>query len=292
MAGDPVRPVEAGLEPSAVDVPAIILCGGRGTRISDSYPTIPKPLVPIGNRPILWHIMKIYAAYGHTDFVLALGWLGEEIRRYVLDFASLTRDFTVRLGDPVHIEYLKDQPEEGWHITCMDTGINALTGSRVRDAARNLTGTVMVTYGDGVADIDINALLAHHRDSGRLATITAVQPPSRFGELVVDDKGRVREFVEKPQTSAGTINGGFMVFEAEAIRRYFPPEGDYMLEREPLSALAADGELTAYQHVNFWQPMDTARERDLLEDLWRGGRPPWKVWSDGDRRRGDFGRRG
>jgi glucose-1-phosphate cytidylyltransferase len=261
-------------------VPTVVLCGGRGTRISEYDPTIPKPLVPIGDRPILWHIMKIYAAFGHDDFILALGWLGAEIRRYFLHYEAMTRDFTIDLGSPGTIEYLNSHPEKGWRVTCRDTGRDSLTGTRVRRATDGLVNPrFMVTYGDCVGDIDLGALLAHHRRSGRLATITAVQPPSRFGELVIDGSGRVREFVEKPQTSEGAINGGFMVFETEALARYFPAEGDYMLEREPLSSLAADGQLSAYVHRGFWQPMDTPRERDLLDSLWASGSAPWKVWA-------------
>ncbi|MGI8492579.1 MAG: sugar phosphate nucleotidyltransferase [Acidimicrobiales bacterium] len=261
-------------------VPTIILCGGRGTRIAEFDPTIPKPLVPIGDRPIVWHIMKIYAAHGHGTFVLALGWLGDQIRRFFLHYDALTRDFTVDLGSPATIEYLTPQPEDGWKVTCLETGRDALTGTRVQRAAAGLDGqTFMVTYGDCVGDIDIAALLSHHRSSGCLATITAVQPPSRFGELLIDDSGLVREFAEKPQTTSGAINGGFMVFEREALAGYFPDEGDFMLEREPLSALAADGQLTAFEHHGFWQPMDTPRERALLEDLWCGGTAPWKVWA-------------
>jgi glucose-1-phosphate cytidylyltransferase len=217
-------------------IPTIILCGGRGTRISEYNSTIPKPMVPIGNRPILWHIMKIYASFGHKDFVLALGWLGDEIRRFFLQYEALTRDFTIRYGAQGGIEYLGGEPEEGWRVSCIETGRDAETGTRVRLAAAHLgPGPVMVTYGDGVGSIDIDALLAFHRAKGKLATVTAVQPPSRFGELVVDRDGLAREFAEKPQTSAGTINGGFMVFEREAIERYFPSDFDCMLEKEPLN---------------------------------------------------------
>ena len=260
-------------------VPTIILCGGRGTRIAEGDPTVPKPLVKIGGKPILWHIMKIYATHGYCDFVLALGWLGEEIRRFFLQYEAMTRDFTVELGAPGRIEYLGDHGEAGWRVTCRDTGADSLTGTRVARALEGLDATtVMVTYGDCVGALDIGALLDHHRVSGRLATITAVRPPSRFGELVIDDSGRVREFAEKPQTSTDAINGGFMVFEREAFHRYFPADRDFMLEREPLAALAADGELTAYVHRGFWQPMDTPRERLLLENLWSEGDPPWKIW--------------
>lgn len=260
-------------------IPTIILCGGRGTRISEGYPTIPKPLVPIGGRPILWHIMKIYSSFGHTDFVLALGWLGEEIRRYFLEYWAQNCDFTVDLASPDAIEYLGEHQEMDWRVTCCQTGVDSLTGTRVRVAAARLAAErVMVTYGDGVGDVDIDSLIRAHVDSGRLATITAVQPPSRFGELIIDADGVVSEFAEKPQTSTGSINGGFMVFEAEAIRRYFPEDGDYMLEREPLAQLAADRQLNAFVHDGFWQPMDTPRERDLLDGLWSSGHAPWRTW--------------
>jgi glucose-1-phosphate cytidylyltransferase len=263
----------------ADSVPTIILCGGRGTRIAEYNPTLPKPLVPIGNRPILWHIMKIYASHGNTDFVLALGWLGEEIRRFFLQYEALTRDFTIEFGSAQGLQYLHAQPDDGWRVTCVDTGVDSLTGTRVRLAAAQMDApTLMVTYGDGVGPIDVTALLAFHREKGKLATITAVQPPSRFGELVVDNNGLAREFVEKPQTSTGSINGGFMVFEREAIDRYFPADSDYMLERDPLNGLASDGELAAFEHHGFWQCVDTPRERSLLDDLWTSGQAPWQVW--------------
>ncbi len=239
----------------------------------------PKPMLPIGDRPILWHIMKIFAAQGHTEFVLALGWLGDEIKRFFLDYEAMTCDFTIELGKPDGIELLNHHPEHGWRVTCVNTGRDALTGTRVRRATRHLPhGTVMVTYGDGVGDVDLGALLAHHRSEGKLATVTAVRPPGRFGELVIDDRGLVTDFAEKPQTSAGTISGGFMVFEREAIDRYIPADADVMLEREPLARLAADRQLAAYEHTGFWQPMDTPREQQLLETLWATGRAPWKVW--------------
>lgn len=256
-------------------VPVVILCGGRGTRLSSYDSTIPKPLAPIGERPILWHIMKLYSTFGYEDFILALGWLGEEIRRYFLHYDAMTRDFTLRLGDPGAVSFSDAASSGNWKVTCKDTGRDTLTGSRVKRAMDQVgCDTFMVTYGDCIGNIDIGALLECHRDGGRLATITAVQPPSRFGELTIEDE-RVTNFVEKPQTSTGAINGGFMVFEREALDRYFPVDGDYMLEREPLGSLAADGQLTAYVHRGFWQPMDTPRERLLLEDLWVSGRAPW-----------------
>jgi len=223
--------------------------------------------------------MKTYAAFGQTDFVLALGWLGDEIRRFFLQFEALTRDFTIQFGSKSGIEFLHDQPDEGWRVTCIETGRDSCTGTRVRLAAAHIgSGSLMVTYGDGVGDIDIASLLAFHRQTGKLATITAVQPPSRFGELVVDGDGLVREFAEKPHNGRGAVNGGFMVFEREAIDRYFPIDYDCMLEEEPLSGLAADGELAAYEHQGFWQCVDTPRDRNVLDDLWASGDAPWQVW--------------
>jgi glucose-1-phosphate cytidylyltransferase len=264
----------------AETIPTVILCGGKGTRISEYNPTLPKPLVPVGNRPILWHIMKIYASYGHTEFVLALGHLGEEIRRFFLHYEAFTRDFTIEFGANAGIEYLHAQPDDGWRVTCVDTGTESMTATRVRLATAHLgSGPVMVTYGDGVGPVDIEALLAYHRAKGKLATITAVQPPSRFGELIIDGDGLAREFVEKPQTSEGAINGGFMVFEREAIDKYFPTDVDVMLEREPLNGLASDGQLAAFQHHGFWQCVDTPRERSLLDDLYTSGQAPWQTWT-------------
>jgi glucose-1-phosphate cytidylyltransferase len=260
-------------------MPTVILCGGRGTRISEVNPLVPKPLLPIGPRPVLWHIMRIYACQGHSEFILALGHLGEEIRRFFLHYEALTCDFTIELGQPGHIEYLNHPDERGWRVSCIDTGREALTGTRVRRAVKHLPDQpVMVTYGDGVADVDINALLTFHRSQGRLATVTAVHPPGRFGELVINDAGLVKEFAEKPQTSGGAISGGFMVFEREAIERYIPADEDVMLEREPLSRLAADSQLAAFEHEGFFQPMDTPREQELLNRLWEDGKAPWRLW--------------
>lgn len=263
----------------AAAVPTVILCGGRGTRISEVSQVVPKPMLSIGARPILWHIMKMYASHGFTDFILALGWLGEEIRRFFLHYDALTCDFTIELGGPRPIEFLNGHPEEAWKVTCIDTGVDALTGTRVRRATRHLPdGPIMVTYADGVGTVDIRELLAFHRNHGRLATVTAVHPPGRFGELAIDADGTVAQFSEKPRTGTGSINGGFMVFEKEAIERYIPADADVMLEREPMSALVKDGQLLAYEHHGFWQQMDTPRERRMLETLWESGKAPWKTW--------------
>ena len=263
--------------------PAIILCGGRGSRISDVNPRVPKPMLPIGPRPILWHIMKIYATHGVTDFALALGWLGAEIRRWVLHQHALACDFTVELGRPDAVEYHGLHPEAGWRVSCIDTGLHSLTGTRVRRAVQRLgDGPVLVTYGDGLGDVDVTALLDFHRAHGRLATVTAVRPPGRFGELVLDGDV-VTAFAEKPPRTAGLINGGFMVFEREALLRYVPADADVMLEREPMAALAEDGQLMAWEHSGFWQAMDTSGELALLEERWERGDAPWKVWDDPSR---------
>jgi glucose-1-phosphate cytidylyltransferase len=262
------------------NVPVIILCGGRGTRMGPATHLMPKPMLPIGERPVLWHIMKIYASYGHTDFVLALGWLGEEIRKFFLNYEALTSDFTVELGRTDSITYLGGHPETGWRVTCLDTGRETLTGTRLRQAADHVDAeTVMLTYGDGVGDIDVDALLKTHKDEGRLGTITIVHPPGRFGEVRSDEAKRVVEFSEKPQTSVGAISGGFMVLEKSAIERYIPAGEDVMFERTLLPGLARDQQLTAYTHDGFWQPMDTPREQELLESLWHSGEAPWKVWT-------------
>lgn len=260
-------------------IPTIILCGGRGVRMGDLGADVPKPMLPIGGRPILWHLMKLYATQGHSDFVLALGHLADVIKRFFLQYEALTCDFSLELGRPESISYLHGHPELGWKVTCVDTGALAMTGTRVYRASRHLPdGPVMVTYGDGVGDVDISALLAFHRGHGRLATVTAVRPPGRFGELAIDGDSRVSAFDEKPQTGVATINGGFMVFEREALDQYIPADDDVMLEREPLNRLAADGELVAFRHNGFWQPMDTPRERELLTALWDSGQAPWKIW--------------
>ena len=265
---------------TASSVPVVILCGGKGSRIREAGPLVPKPMLTIGDRPILWHIMKLYGAHGFTEFVLALGYLGDVIRTFVLHYEALTRDFTLEFGKPDGIQYLQDQSELGWRVSCVETGAETLTGTRVRRAIAHLSSdTIMVTYGDGVGDIDLTALLAFHRSHPGLATMTTVRPPGRFGELLVDGDDRIVSFEEKPQTSTGTINGGFMVFDREAIERYIPEDVDVMLERDPLNQLARDGELYAFRHDGFWQPMDTPRERELLQGLWDAGKAPWRTWA-------------
>lgn len=250
----------------------IILAGGRGTRLMEETTARPKPMVEIGGRPLLWHLMHIYAAHGQRDFVVACGYKGEQIKDYFRNLLHVSSDFTVDLatGD---IE-LRNAATPDWRVSVVDTGQDTMTGGRIRRLAEWVgRETFMATYGDGLGDVDITALLDFHVGHGRLATITAVRPPARFGSLVLED-GRVREFSEKNQADTGWINGGFFVFEPQVFDYL---EGDAtVLERDPLEQLAREGQLMAYQHGGFWQPMDTLREKELLESLWESGRAPWR----------------
>jgi glucose-1-phosphate cytidylyltransferase len=250
-----------------------ILAGGVGSRISEETEVKPKPMVEIGGRPILWHIMKIYAHYGHDDFVVALGYKGEVIKRYMLDYASLHSDLRVELGQGRVSR--NGNGHEDWTVDLVDTGHDTATGGRIKRLEPHLSdGTFFLTWGDGVADIDIPRLLEFHRSHGRLATLTAVRPPARFGHLELDGDA-ISDFSEKPQLGEGWINGAFFVLEPE-IFDYI--EGDETaFEREPLETLAREGQLMAYRHESFWQCMDTLRDRKLLEELWADG-APWRVW--------------
>ncbi|HEY0613985.1 MAG TPA: glucose-1-phosphate cytidylyltransferase [Candidatus Elarobacter sp.] len=256
----------------------VILAGGLGTRMGDETLLRPKPLIEIGGHPILWHIMNIYAAFGFEEFVVALGYRGDLIKDYFINFEARNSDFTIDLGTG-RIDVLQRRHPR-WKVHLIDTGLETQTGGRLL-RLRDVIGDerFMLTYGDGLARIDVRALVAWHERNEARATLTAVRPPARFGNIrLADDGARIENFVEKPQTDAGWINGGFFVFEP-AIFDYI--DGDTTpLEREPLERLAADGGLFALRHDGFWQPMDTARERRLLEDLWESGRAPWKVWSD------------
>jgi glucose-1-phosphate cytidylyltransferase len=255
----------------------VILAGGLGTRLAEETEVKPKPMVEVGGRPILWHIMKLYAHHGFKEFFVALGYKGDIIKRYFVDYHCLNRDLLVNLATGE----LKadDRRADDWVVHLLDTGTQTLTGGRVKRLESSLRdgGTFMVTYGDGVSDIDLAALLRFHRAHGRIATVTAVRPPARFGGLVFDGD-LVSEFTEKPQIGEGWINGGFLVFEPEVF--------DYLsgdrssLESDAMERLAADRQLVAYRHGGFWQCMDTLRDKVLLESLWRDGEAAWKVWDD------------
>lgn len=254
----------------------VILCGGFGTRLSEETGLRPKPMVDIGPRPILWHIMKSYAAHGFNDFVLALGYKGEHIKDYFLNYHPRTSDLTVHLASG-EVSYSNPTAEE-WSVSLIDTGADSMTGGRLHRLDRLLRGhgTFMLTYGDGVADVDIGRLVEFHQRHGKIATITAVRPPARFGELVMNEDAVVA-FKEKPQTGAGWINGGFFVFEP-GIFDYLHGDST-VLEERPLEKLASDGQLMAYRHDGFWQCMDTLRDRNALEQLWQSGQAPWKIWN-------------
>lgn len=259
-------------------VKVVILCGGQGTRLREETELRPKPMVEVGGRPILWHIMRLYAHHGLRDFVLCLGYKGHVIKDFFLNYEARTRDFTVRLGAHADVAFHDPQAEHGWTVTLADTGETAQTGARVRRVKRYLDESPFcLTYGDGLGDVDVQALLAFHRSHGKLATVTAVHPPGRFGELRVEG-ARAAAFAEKPQVTEGFVNGGFFVFERAFIDRFLDDRDDLVLEGEPLQRLAAAGELMVFTHDGFWQPMDTYREWKLLEELWREGRAPWKVW--------------
>jgi glucose-1-phosphate cytidylyltransferase len=256
------------------NIPVVILCGGMGTRLTEQTEVRPKPLVEIGERPILWHIMKHYSHYGFNEFVLALGYKGEQIKRYFLDFYALGRDFTVSLADG-QVRTLNHNDVEPWHVHLVDTGQNTLTGGRLKQLEPLIgKGTFMLTYGDGVGNVDLNQLLAFHRSHGGLVTLTAVRPPARFGALEFEGN-RIRHFKEKSTLHEGWINGGFFVVEPAALQYI---QDDVMWEHAPMEHLAEDGQLYAYQHEGFWQCMDTMRELKYLESLWESGGPPWKTW--------------
>jgi len=257
------------------DIPVVILAGGFGTRLREETAFRPKPMVEVGGRPLLWHVMKIYDHFGFRQFVLPVGYLGDMIKAYFLSYADRHADFTVETRSGKLLRH--DTPPESWSVTVVDTGLATMTGGRIRRLDRYLPGRFMVTYGDGVADVPIDRVLAFHKSHGRLATVTAVRPPSRFGVLGLEGD-RVVEFAEKPQAEGGWINGGFMVFEREVLR-YLIDDGT-VLEREPLERLAADGQLMAYRHRGFWEPMDTERDRNNLMRLWDEGQAPWKMWDD------------
>jgi glucose-1-phosphate cytidylyltransferase len=255
-------------------LPVAILAGGLGTRLAEQTEVKPKPMVEIGGRPILWHIMKHFAHYGHEEFYVALGYKGESIKRYFLDYYTLNGSMTVDLRTG-RVDGHERECED-WIVHLMETGPETPTGGRIRRLRPHLqNGTFLATYGDGVSNIDIDALLSFHRAHGRIATISAVRPPARFGGIVFEDD-RVACFSEKPQTGEGWINGGFMALEPE-IFDYLPRDGMH-LEADVLERLAAGGELMAYRHEGFWQCMDTLRDMRLLDGLWQSGKAPWKVW--------------
>ena len=254
----------------------VIFCGGLGTRLREETEFRPKPMVPVGERPILWHIMKTYAHHGHKDFILCLGYKGEVIKEYFRNFHWNTSDVTLRLGAKPQIKYLSQHDEEDWTVTLIDTGQATQTGGRLKRALPYVDGdTFLLTYGDGVTDSDINASIAFHQRHEKIVTMTAVQPAGRFGDIHLASD-TVTAFQEKPERQTNFINGGFFVLNRQI--------GDYLtddtcvFEQGPLNKLAAEGQLRAYRHTGFWQCMDTYREQQLLTTMWNSGNAPWKVW--------------
>ena len=257
----------------------VVLCGGQGTRLREETEYRPKPLVEVGGKPILWHIMKTYAHYGHNDFVLCLGYRGNMIKEYFLNYEAMNNDFTICLGKTHAVRYDgATHEEQDFNVTLSDTGLETMTGGRLRRVRAYVENddTFMLTYGDGVADVDIAALLAFHKSHGKLATVTTVRPVSRFGILNIDEQGGVQNFVEKPQID-GWASCGYFVLDRKALD-YLEPGDDCVFEQKPLERLAADGQLVAYRHEGFFFAMDTFREYQYLNDLWAKDKAPWKVW--------------
>ncbi len=264
------------------DIPVVILCGGMGTRLREaSGDKVPKPLVDIGGRPILWHIMKIYREAGFRKFVLCLGYKGDQIKRYFLDYREHLSDFTLRPDDVApQFHTTGGSTLEDWEITFVETGLLTGTGGRVKRVADHIdTDTFLLTYGDGIGSVDIDGLVKQHLASGLLGTVTGVHPASRYGEMHVDGEV-VTEFNEKPTLATGWVSGGFFAFNKLMIDKYLDDDADLLLEKKPLQTLAADRELGIFHHEGFWMGMDTFRDWTELNGLWDAGNPPWKVWDN------------
>lgn len=252
----------------------VILCGGEGSRLREETEHRPKPMLEIGSKPILWHIMKTYEFFGYKDFVLCLGYKGEVIKRYFYEYELLSNDVTIELGKGT-TQFHGSHPEEGWKVTMVDTGLKSLTGCRVKRVERYIdTDMFMLTYGDGVTDVNINDLVAFHKSHGKIGTLTGVTPPSRYGELLIEGD-HVQAFLEKPSSVGGSINGGYFVFNKKFFD-YLENDEGCILEREPLERLAKDGELKVFPHNGFWQCMDTYRDYRYLNELWESGRAYWR----------------
>lgn len=260
------------------DIPVVILCGGRGTRLSEETIKMPKPLVEIGNMPILWHIMKIYSYYGVNRFILALGYKGELIKQYFYNYKITGVDFSLKLNPEHDIEYLNHPDEKDWEIVFVDTGKETLKGGRIKRVEKYIKNNLFhLTYGDGVGDVNLNKLVKFHESHNCIGTVTAVRPPSRFGELNLDEDNTVLGLEEKPQMGRGFINGGFFVFDKKMLS--YLTEDEYCdFEFGPLQQIAKDGQLIAFKHDGFWQCMDNIRERDYLDRLANTNQAPWMLW--------------
>ncbi|MDR2675789.1 MAG: glucose-1-phosphate cytidylyltransferase [Opitutaceae bacterium] len=257
----------------------VILCGGKGTRLREETEYRPKPMVPVGGRPILWHIMKTYAHYGHKEFILCLGYKGYMIKEFFRNYMWNTSDITLTLGAKPAVQFHDNHDEEDWKVTLAETGAESMTAYRVRHVQRYIPKgePFLLTYGDGVATVDINAAMSAHHAAGKICTITAVHPAGRFGALRITSNNIIHAFSEKPQYEESYVNGGYMVCDYRMFD-YLPNDPSVMLERKPMDDLVRDGQLNAYRHEGFWQPMDTYQETQYLNQLWADGKAPWKVW--------------
>ena len=257
----------------------VILCGGKGARLREETEYRPKPMVPIGGRPILWHIMKSYAHYGHKEFILCLGYKGDMIKEYFRDYLWNTCDVSVKLGQNAPVQFHDRHNEEDWTVTLANTGEDSMTAYRVKSIQRYIPvgESFLLTYGDGLGTIDINASIASHRAAGKVCTLSAVHPAGRFGALRIEDDGRIHAFSEKPQFEEAHVNGGYMVCDYRMFD-YLPSDPKMMLERRPMENMVRDKQMNAYRHEGFWQPMDTYQEMHYLNEVWAAGEAPWKVW--------------
>lgn len=254
----------------------VILCGGRGTRLGKETDLIPKPMIQVGDKPILWHIMKIYACHGFKDFILCTGYKGEVIREFFLNYSALNYDFTINLGER-KMKLYGNHPESGWNVTLADTGLKTMTGARLKRVEKYIDSDIfMFTYGDGVANIDINKLISFHKSHKKIGTVTGILPFSKFGELAISGK-KVTDFGEKARSENNYVSGGFFVFSKKFFK-YLSSKEDCTLEDKPLSNLTKDGELMVYKHNDFWQCLDTPRDISILNELWEKNLAKWKIW--------------
>ena len=264
------------------EMSVVILCGGQGTRIREASESVPKPLVDVGGRPILWHILKTYGAFGFRHFILCLGYKSWDIKRYFLQYRENVADYSLHLTKERNLDFHDGLGDEGWEITFAETGLSTATGARIRRVRQYIrSDTFLMTYGDGVGNIDLDGLVDHHAASGRMGTVTGVHPGSRYGELAVDsDSMAVTEFNEKPTVATGWVSGGYFAFQREFADQYLDDEPDLFLEQQPLQQLARDGQLSMFPHEGFWMGMDTYRDYLVLNQMWDAGDPPWKTWQD------------
>ena len=258
----------------------VILCGGYGTRIRDVAEDLPKPMIPVGNYPIIWHIMKYYATMGHNEFILCLGYKSNVIKDYFLNYEARTNDFSIILGDKDSMEVLNNHNEQNWKITFAETGLDSMTGTRVKKIQKYIKPgeSFMLTYGDGLGNVDLEALISFHKSHNKALTLTGVRPAGRFGEIMSDSKGEITEFKEKPEATKGRINGGFFVANYSLFDFIDNSREDVVFEQEPMKNLVEAKQLMQFDHDGFWQPMDTLRDKIYLEELLEKNKAPWKKW--------------